>query len=79
MLSPAYMLPDDAFGVLDKCPQLATRTCVGVRSLCWRGAASCRVPATAWHAYTWQLACRSDRVQAVLDRTADARHTCLFG
>jgi len=28
LLSPAYMLPDRVFQVLDKCPQLATRTCV---------------------------------------------------
>jgi hypothetical protein len=39
MLSPAYMLPDAAFTVLDKCPQLATRTSTEVRALAARAAA----------------------------------------
>jgi hypothetical protein len=30
LLSPAYMLPDKVFQVLDKCPQLVTRTSMEV-------------------------------------------------
>lgn len=45
LLSPAYMMPDRVFEVLDKCPQLATRAtievgavpCVG-HKLCVTGA-----------------------------------------